>query len=139
SRRQILHAVGAVGLAAVAGGGRLPWQAQPPAKVPRIGYLATGTPGPDAHTGEVQQGPPEEGYADGENIVVVYRHGTGRLDDLPDLAAELVRLPVDLLVATTTPAIRAAKEATSTIPIVMTYSSDPVANGFVTSLGRPGG
>jgi putative ABC transport system substrate-binding protein len=86
-----------------------------------------------------QQGLRELGYVEGKNIVIERRHGEGKLDRLPGLAAELVRLNVDVLVTSGPTATRPAKEATSTIPIVMTFDDDPVGSGFVASLARPGG
>jgi len=79
------------------------------------------------------------GYIEGKNIVIEYRHAEGKLDRLPGLAAELVRLKVDVIVTTGPTTTRPAKEATSTIPIVMAQDTDPVGNGFVTSLARPSG
>jgi len=86
-----------------------------------------------------QQGLRELGYVEGKNIVIERRHGEGKLERLPGLAAELVRLNVDVLVTSGPTATRPAKEATSTIPIVMTFDDDPVGSGFVASLARPGG
>ena len=76
---------------------------------------------------------------EGKNIVIEYRYAEGKLDRLPALAAELVRLKVDVIVTGGPDSTRAAKEATATIPIVMTQDTDPVGNGFVASLARPGG
>jgi putative ABC transport system substrate-binding protein len=81
----------------------------------------------------------ELGYVEGKNIVIEWRFAEGKLDRLAALAAELVRLKVDIIITGGPPVTRAAKEATSTIPIVMTFDPDPVGNGFVASLGRPGG
>src|SRR5262245_3885557 len=79
------------------------------------------------------------GYVEGENIAIEYRYADGNYDRLPVLAADLVRLKVDIVVAEGTPPTRAAKQATTTIPIVMTVTGDPVAAGLVTNLARPGG
>jgi putative ABC transport system substrate-binding protein len=86
-----------------------------------------------------QQGLRELGYVDGKNIVIESRYAEGKLDRVSELAVELVRLKVEILVSAGPAPTRAAKEATVTIPIVMTQDSDPVGNGFVTSLARPGG
>jgi putative ABC transport system substrate-binding protein len=81
----------------------------------------------------------ELGYVEGKNIILEYRYAEGKFERLPDLAAELVRLKVDVIVTASTPAIRAAQHATNTIPIVMANVGDPIAQGFVASLARPGG
>jgi putative tryptophan/tyrosine transport system substrate-binding protein len=86
-----------------------------------------------------RQGLREFGYVEGQNLVIVYRGAEGRIERLPDLAAELVQLQVAVIVAVGTAATRAAQSATHTIPIVMTGTNDPVAQGFVASLARPGG
>jgi len=86
-----------------------------------------------------RQGLRELGYVEGQNIAIEYRSAEGKSERLPGLAAELVRLKVDVIVAASPPATEAAKQATSTIPIVFTVSGDPVAEGFVASLARPGG
>jgi putative ABC transport system substrate-binding protein len=86
-----------------------------------------------------RQGLRELGWVEGQNIVIDYRFAEGRFDRLPDLAAELVRLKVDIIVAATTPAAAAAKKATETIPIVMISVGDPVGLGLIASLARPGG
>jgi putative tryptophan/tyrosine transport system substrate-binding protein len=115
-------------------------EAQQPAKIPRIGVLYPGSSGPSPQLDGFRHGLRELGYAEGENIAIDYRFAEGKLDRLPDLAAELVRLKVDVIVAAGgTPAILAAKKATSTIPIVFPTVGDPVALGIVDSLARPGG
>ncbi len=113
-------------------------RAQQAAKVPRIGYLSPGFPSssPDP---AFRQGLRELGYVEGKNIVIKWRSAEGKLDRLPALAAELVRLKVDVIVTAGPSPTRAAKEATTTIPIVMAQDPDPVGNGFVASLARPGG
>jgi ABC-type uncharacterized transport system substrate-binding protein len=114
--------------------------AQQPTKVPRIGYLNAGSPSTNPARREAfRQGLRELGYVEGKSIVIEWRYAEGKLDRLPGLAAELVRLKVDVIVTAGPPATRAAKEATSTIPIVMGFDNDPVGNGFVASLARPGG
>src|SRR5215470_19554854 len=115
-------------------------EAQQSPKVPRIGYLTGATPGGQAARIEAfRQGLRELGYVEGKNIVVEYRYAEEKLDRLPALAAELVRLKVDVIVTGGSGNTRAAKEATNTIPIVMAQDADPVGNGFVASLARPGG
>jgi putative tryptophan/tyrosine transport system substrate-binding protein len=115
-------------------------EAQQPAKVPRIGYLAaTSLSTNPARIEAFRQGLRELGYVEGENIVIEWRSAEGKFDRLPALAAELVRLNVDIIVTGGGATTRAGKEATTTIPIVMTQNGDPVANGFVASLARPGG
>jgi putative tryptophan/tyrosine transport system substrate-binding protein len=86
-----------------------------------------------------RQGLREHGYVEGKNIVIDWRFAEGKLDRLPALAAELVRLKVDVIVTSAPPATRPTKEATSTIPVVMAQDSDPVGSRFVASLARPGG
>ena len=115
-------------------------EAQQPAKVPRIGYLTGATPdGQAARIEAFRQGLRELGYLEGKNIVVEYRYAELNPDRLPALAAELARLKVDVIVTSAGGITRAMKEATNTIPIVMAQDNDPVANGFVASLARPGG
>jgi putative tryptophan/tyrosine transport system substrate-binding protein len=115
-------------------------QAQQPTKISRIGFLAAVSPPAAAARMEVfRQGLRELGYVEAKNIVIESRYAEGKLDRLPALAAELVRLKVDIIVTAGGQATRAAKEATPTIPIVMTNDPDPVGSGFVASLGRPGG
>ncbi len=108
-------------------------------KVYRIGFLRYVGCAEPAHFTELRQGLRELGYAEGHNLVIECRAAPGNAERMPDLAAELVRLNVDVLVAEGTPAALAAKQATRTIPIVMVYIGDPVASGLVNSLGRPGG
>jgi putative ABC transport system substrate-binding protein len=111
-----------------------------PKKVARIGFLiAAPHSAISARTEAFQQGLRELGYVEGKNIVIEWRSAEGKLDRLPELAAELVRLKVDVIVTTGSGVTRAAKEASVTIPIVMSQDNDPVGNGFVASLARPGG
>jgi len=112
--------------------------AQQAVKVYRIGYLSLRS-GPNEYTDAFLQGLREHGYVVGQNIAIEYRWAAGRRDQLRDLAAELVRLKVDIIVASATPVIQAAKDATRTIPIVMAAAPDPIATGLVASLARPGG
>jgi len=115
-------------------------QAQQAGKIPRIGYLTGATPdGISTRIEAFRQDLRELGYLEGKNIVIEYRYGHLKSDRFVALAAELVRLKVDIIITAGPPATRAAKEATSTIPIVMAADSDPVASGFVASLARPGG
>ncbi len=114
--------------------------AQLPAKVPRIGFLSSLSPTDAApYLDAFRQGLHELGYVEGQNIVIEYRFAEGRPERLPALAAELVRLKVDVIVATSPPAPEAAKQGTSTIPIVVAATGDPVAEGLVASIARPGG
>ena len=114
--------------------------AQEPKKTPRIGYLTVDSLSAIAQRAEsFRQGLREVGYIDGKNIVIEWRSAEGKLDRLPALAAELVNLKVDVIVTGGPGATRPANEATSTIPIVMTQDPNPVGNGFVASLARPGG
>ncbi len=115
-------------------------EAQQATKVHRIGRLSSGSPSSDNNLLEAfRQGLRDLGYVEGQNPVIEYRYAEGRAERLPDLAAELVRLKVDVIVAVGTAAIRAAQDATRTIPIVMAASGDPVGEGFVASLAHPGG
>ena len=116
-------------------------EAQQPGKVTRIGFLGEESPSSMAARVEVfRQGLRELGYVEGKNITIEYRFGEGRRERFPDLAAELVRLKVDVIVAAGgTVVALPAKEATSTIPIVMAHGGDPVARGLIASLARPGG
>jgi len=113
---------------------------QQPAKVPRIGLLySVSHSSVAARAKAFRQGLKELGYVEGKNIVIESRFADGKLDRIPALAAELVRLNVDVIVTSGPSPTRAAKEATLTIPIVMARDIDPVGNGFVASLARPGG
>src|SRR5712691_8576355 len=115
-------------------------EAQQATKVHRIGRLSSGSPSdPNLPLEAFRQGLRDLGYVEGRNILIESRYAEGQEDRCPALAAELVRLPVDVLVAAGTAAIQAAQHATSTIPIVMAWGTDPVAQGFVASLARPGG
>jgi putative tryptophan/tyrosine transport system substrate-binding protein len=119
----------------------LPAEAQQPKKVPRIGYLSALDPARESARAEaIRLALRELGYIEGQNIATEYRYAEGRRDRLPELAAELVRLKVDIIVAAGGDTlILAAKNATKTIPIVMSGGSDPVEAGLVESLARPGG
>jgi putative ABC transport system substrate-binding protein len=114
--------------------------AQQPTKVPRIGYLTgVSLSSISSRTEPFRQGLRELGYVEGKNIVIEWRSAEENLDRLPALAAELVRLKVDIIVTAGSSPTRAAKEATTTISIVMAQDPDPVGSGFVASLARPGG
>lgn len=115
-------------------------EAQQPVKVPLVGFLT----GPSLssikpRTEAFRQGLRELGYVEGKNIAVEWRSAEGVAERLPDLAAELVRLKVDVIVAVSEPGVRAAKDATKTIPIIMMNVTDPVGTGLVASLAHPGG
>ena len=136
NRRKLMVALGAGALAA-------PFRSfaqQPAAKMHRIGFLgptsAAGIPG---RLEGLRAGLRDLGYVEGKNLVIEFRWAEGKYDRLPELAAELVRLNVELIVTYATPGSRAAKQATTTIPIVMASVGDAVAAGLVTSLARPGG
>ena len=114
--------------------------AQQPTKIPRIGFLAGTKPAPvAARVAAFRQGLRELGYVEGKNIVVEWRYAEGKADRERELAAELARLKVDVIVSAGPTVTRALKEATSTIPIVMGQDGNPVASGLVASLARPGG
>src|SRR5262245_47187328 len=114
--------------------------AQPAPKVARIGYLSPTSAASDAGQSEAfRQGLRALGYVEGQSVVLEARYADGRLERLRELAAELVRLRVDVIVAGPTTAVRAAQQVTRTIPIVMTFAGDPVGEGFAAGLARPGG
>jgi ABC-type uncharacterized transport system substrate-binding protein len=134
-RREFLIALGAGALVAPVSS-----SAQQPPKVWRIGYLSPRSRlDPVPRERAFVQGMGDLGYVEGKNVVIEWRFADGEYERLPALAAELVRLKVDVIVAPTSPAIRAAQKATTTIPIVFPTTGDPVGSGFVTSLARPGG
>jgi putative ABC transport system substrate-binding protein len=114
--------------------------AQRSGQLPRIGIL---WPNPLTASGHFvdafRRGLQELGYVDGKNVIIEYRSAEGHEERLAGLAKELVSIPVDVIQTATSPTIRAAQQATSTIPIVMGNSQDPVSEGFVASLARPGG
>jgi putative ABC transport system substrate-binding protein len=115
-------------------------EAQQPTKVPRIGYLSgSGLSVLAARIEAFRQGLRQLGYVEGKNIIIEWRSAEEKFDRLPELAAELVRLKVDVIVSPGPGVTRPLKEATSTIPIVMAQDTDPVGSGFITSLARPGG
>jgi len=115
-------------------------QAQQSKKIARIGFLsATSASSQSLRVEAFRQGLRELGYVEGKNIVIEWRFAEGKADRLRELVAELVRLKVDVIVTGGPPPTRAAKQATSTIPIVMAFDDDPVGSGFAASLARPGG
>ncbi len=115
-------------------------EAQQPTKIPRIGYLtAVSLSANAARIEALRQGLRELGYVEGKNIIIEWRGADEKRDRLPALAAELVRLKVEVIVSGGPTVTRPVKEATTTIPIVMTFDNDPVGSGFVASLARPGG
>ncbi len=145
TRRRFVVDAGVAGLGLVAGCGtpafRAPWS-PPPTKLPRIGFLdAEQADSPNAvpRLQSFRDALKTAGYSEGENLLIEWRFADYRREQLPALAAELVHLPVDLIVASTPPAILAARAATSTIPIVMIFGENPVASGLVQTLARPGG
>ena len=134
SRRVVIRTLAGALLA-----GPIAAEAQAPAKVPRIGYLTTLSRTDDWRLQSFRQGLRELGYVEGQTIVIEYRFAEGRPERLPALAADLARLKVDVIVTAGPPAPQAAQQATSTIPIVFTVVGDPVGEGLVASVARPGG
>ena len=125
---------------AVVTAGPIPSLAQLQGKVWRIGFLSSVSASSSSrNTDAFLKGMRELGYVEGKNLVIQWRFADGKLERLPGLAADLVRLKVDLIVAAASPSIGAAQQATTTIPIVMATTGDPVGSGFVKSLARPGG
>jgi len=140
SRRQLVQGAGVAGLALLAGCGALAAHTETAPKVYRIGFLSADTSAVNLpRIAAFRQRLRELGYVEGTNIVIEARWAEGQVDRLPVLAAELARLPVDVLAAYGDVPTRSAKQASGTIPIVMGFSADPVGLGFVASLARPGG
>src|SRR5262245_58124008 len=132
-RRRFLHATLSLLAAPLAA------EAQPARKVPRIGLIFGNNPTISPPFQEAfRRGLREHGYVEGQNIALELRYGEARTERLGDIAAELVRMKVDVIVTGTDQAITAVKRQTSTIPIVMVVATDPVGTGFVASLARPG-
>ena len=136
SRRQLVQGAGTVGLGLLAGCGRWPGQAPAPTQIARIGFLAPVTLQPRYEA--FQEGLRDLGYVEGQNVVFEFRSAEGHEERLPALAAELVQLRVDVIVAGGTSAARAAQQVTNTVPIVFGGSNEPVEAGLVASLARPG-
>jgi putative tryptophan/tyrosine transport system substrate-binding protein len=138
SRRRFVMGTAGVGL--LAGCGRWPGQAQPPAKVYRLGYLSPTTAAIDApRFARLEQGLRDLGWIAGENLTIERRSAEGQVERLPDLAAELVQLQPDVIVTFTDPAIKAVMNLTTTQPIVFMSHADPVGTQIVASFARPGG
>jgi putative ABC transport system substrate-binding protein len=136
SRRAFIAGLGGAAVWPIAARG------QQPKKVPRIGFLATGSlelPEALVMINAFRQGLRELGYVEGENILVEYRTADSKIERFADQASELVRIKVEIMVASNTPAARAAQQATDTIPIVVPVMGDPVRDRLVASLARPGG
>jgi putative ABC transport system substrate-binding protein len=146
SRRQFVAGAGAAGLGLLAGCGRLPWQAAPAARVHRVGVLSTAAgelnlpppPGANANYDALVQGLREYGYVEGQNLSIEYRSTSQGEWQVREFAAELARLPVDVIVAGAGASLP-AKQATDTVPIVFATGPDPVALGLVPSIARPEG
>jgi putative ABC transport system substrate-binding protein len=138
ARRSLLLALTALLLAPDS-----PAQAQEPKKIPRIGFLSgrrNPTPAmPDPNASAFRQGLRELGYTEGKNIVIEYRYAGGKLESIPSLVTELIRLKVAVVVSPHGGAVRAAGQATRTVPIVMVTNLDPVASGIVRNLAHAGG
>ena len=113
--------------------------AQSPAKIPRIAFITTTSPGSSATTDAFQAGLRDLGYIEGQNIAIEWRWGRGTTDRFAEFAADAAGLDVDLIVAANNAAAHAAQKATNTIPIVIPTMADPVGDGFVTTIARPGG
>ena len=114
-------------------------EAQPTRRLPRVAFITTTSPESSTSADAFRQRLRDLGYVEGQNIIIEWRWGRGKTERFPEFAAELVRLPVDIIVAANTPAGFAAKNATHTIPVVVATMVDPVGDGFVATLGRPGG
>jgi putative tryptophan/tyrosine transport system substrate-binding protein len=139
SRRQFVQGAGVASLGLLAGCGRLPEQASR-LKTPHVGYLSPFSADNDiANDASFRAGLQNLGYSEGETLTIDRRYAEGKSERLPELAAELVRIPVDVLVVFGSPSAHAAKAVTTTIPIVLAIVADPVGTGLVTSIAHPGG
>jgi putative ABC transport system substrate-binding protein len=139
TRRQFVHGAGGAGVGLLVGCGRLPWQAPQPTRVPRLGILLFSSPTHDPNLAAFHRGLSALGYVPDENITIEYRYAEGRPERLATLAEELARLAPDVIFALGGDVSLPMKAATTTIPIVVTTSADPVQDGLVASLARPGG
>src|SRR4051794_10449566 len=137
-RRFVQGSLAVAGLGLLSGCGIIPARGQQPAKVPRIGYLASGVAGGPTEMAFVD-GLRQLGYTDGETISIEYRLAEGRLEQLPDLAAELAGLPLELILTSGPDATLAAKATATTMPVVMCFGGDPIQLGLIASLAHPGG
>jgi ABC-type uncharacterized transport system substrate-binding protein len=136
---KLSHRIIQFGLAAMLLSFSFPVEAQQSKKIPRIGLLWAGSSSAASPRNEAfRKGLRELGYEETHSVAIEYRHAEGKLERLPNLAAELVRSKVDAIVTGGTPQLLAAKDATRTIPIVMAFAGDPVGQGFVASLARQG-
>ncbi len=135
----VMHAAVVAALALALFAAPFAVEAQQTGKVPRVGVLGGQSPESSPAILGLRQGLSELGYVEGQNIAIEWRWARGNDERFPDLAAELVRLKVDIIVAATAPGAQAAQRATKTIPIVMGFVNDPVALGLVANLARPGG
>jgi putative tryptophan/tyrosine transport system substrate-binding protein len=136
SRRQVVQAAGVAGVGLLAGCGRLPWPGQQAAKVPRIGFLKQ--PPLLDYMDAFLDGMREHGYVEGETFLLDYRY-VEQVSQLPDVASELVNIPVDVLVCPNPAAVEAARQVTSTIPIIFVTVANPITMGYAEGLRRPGG
>jgi putative tryptophan/tyrosine transport system substrate-binding protein len=142
SRRQLVTGAGAAGLGLLAGCGRLsvPWVNRERPDLPRVGFLSP-SPAEAArpYTEAFEQGLREHGYVAGQDVVIEYRFGDGQDNRVGELAADLVRLDVRVIVTESGPTTADARQATSTIPIIFGVAADPVGTGLISSIARPGG
>jgi putative ABC transport system substrate-binding protein len=138
SRRRLLQGSGAAGVGLLVGCGRLPWQGSPPRMV-RVGILANVGLRDGASVTAITDALREEGYVEGESLTIEFHSSEGKPERLPAYASELARVPVNVILAAGPPAVRTALDAMQTIPVVMQYTGDPVADGIVASLAHPGG
>ncbi len=139
TRRQFVHGAGGTGVGLLVGCGRLPWQAHQPTRVPRLGILLFSSPTRDPNLVAFHRGLSALGYVPDENITIEYRYAEGRPERLATLAEELARQAPDVIFALGGDVSLPMKAATTTLPIVVATSADPVQDGLVEGLARPGG